>query len=457
MDQLGAAPNIWIDVEDFFHYFSWNLRPSGIQRLSFELMSALRDELGARVRFVRHAPGLLREVQWTTMEAAYHGRVAVASSSRVVGPSHFRPSRLGRIIDWAPQPLRLPMRQAALQQRQAVRHWRVAARAIRQRRRRVGALGSGSTPIEVGQDDALLVLGAPWEISGHGSLVAACKQQFGFRTYLLLYDLIPIRHPEWCTETAERQFTTWLDASFSLYDGLFAISQHTAADVADYAAEHGQPLRQPIPVLPIGTSLVTLPGEELPTPGLPVPGSYVLIVCTLEARKNHDLAFRVWRQLLDEVRTGRRAAEGVPDLVFAGRVGWMVNDLMQQLDNTGWLGGRVHLITDPSDTELRALYAGCRFTLFPSWFEGLGLPVIESLAFGRPCLASNATAIPEAGGALCRYFAPGDVSGAVRAVGALLDDAAGLAAWEQRIRREFRPVAWTGAVSALLQQVGAGR
>ena len=67
---------------------------------------------------------------------------------------------------------------------------------------------------------------------------------------------------------------------------------------------------------------------------MPPPGSYALFVSTIEARKNHVLLMRVWQRLLNEM-----PSHAVPTLVFAGRVGWMVSDLMQQLDNTDWLDG----------------------------------------------------------------------------------------------------------------------
>jgi glycosyltransferase involved in cell wall biosynthesis len=188
--------------------------------------------------------------------------------------------------------------------------------------------------------------------------------------------------------------------------------------------------------------------------GLPAPGSYVLFVSTVEVRKNHALLFSVWRKLEDEVRAGVRDAASVPILVFAGRVGWLVSDLLGQLENTHWLHGKVRLIPDPSDAELRALYRGCLFTAFPSWFEGWGLPVSESLAFGKPCLASCATALPEAGGDLCRYFDPGDVASAHQAIAALLDTPGALAAWEDRVRREFRPVPWSATAAAVLEATG---
>ena len=63
-----------------------------------------------------------------------------------------------------------------------------------------------------------------------------------------------------------------------------------------------------------------------------------------------------------------------------------------------------------TDADLKVLYEGCLFTLFPSFYEGWGLPVTESLAFGKPCIASNRSSIPEAGGKLARYIDPNNLT-----------------------------------------------
>jgi glycosyltransferase involved in cell wall biosynthesis len=185
-------------------------------------------------------------------------------------------------------------------------------------------------------------------------------------------------------------------------------------------------------------------------PHLPAPGSYVLFVSTLEARKNHVLLFRTWRRLLTDLPRDR-----VPTLVFAGNVGWLVADLMQQLENARWLDGKIQLVSHPSDEELRALYRGCQFTVFPSLHEGWGLPVSESLALGRPCLASNTTSLPEAGGDLARYFDPENFDSAYRAVRGVIDDPAGLEAWREKVRRDFRPVPWSESATAIRRAVDA--
>jgi glycosyltransferase involved in cell wall biosynthesis len=78
------------------------------------------------------------------------------------------------------------------------------------------------------------------------------------------------------------------------------------------------------------------------------------------------------------------------------------------------------------------------------------LPVSESLAFGKPCIASNVTAVPEAGGTLARYFDPENLAEATAVIRAAIEDRTGLAAWEDQVRREFHARPWAEAADALL-------
>ncbi len=467
--RTGSQPSIWVDVEDFFDYFAFNPRPSGIQRLAFEIKRELQGMLGGtgRLRFVRRGPGgtgaLLREVPWAEVAAAIDDAQDIRPRRLAQPPRLAGREDAKQALNRLPAHLREPLFRAAILQSQAGRNWQELRDALG-RRKPVPRLEPPRATAEadifkelVRPADHFLVLGAPWAVPGFPALLAALKQRYGLRTALLLYDLIPARRPEWCTRGAVALFDDWLEATLPLCDTLMAISRYTAGDVEAFARERGIPLAGPVRPVPVGTGFGGLDAVTGPRPpGLPQPGHYVLFVSTLEARKNHALAVRVWRKLADEVRAGVRVAASVPELVFAGRVGWMVADLMQQLDNSAWLGGRVRLVRDPTDAELRALYEGCLFTLFPSLFEGWGLPVSESLAQGKPCLAAGTTALPEAGGALSRYFDPEDAGAAHRAVAALLDDRAGLAAWQQQVRREFRPTPWSDTARAVLAALPDG-
>ena len=472
MVPLGAA-TIWVDVEDFFAYFEANPRPSGIQRLAFEIKLALQELIGTagRLRFVRTGTGaaLLREVSWTEVKARFETPGGGAPAAPAVVRRRRRgPGWLRRWVHELPENLRNSLFRIRVLQGHAVRSFCALAgvhhappdlvpEAVKLDPAKPEPAVVESVDAIVAPDpfadlvhpgDCFLVLGAPWAVPGFARRLAALKRRYGMTVSLLLYDLVPARHPEWCTPGLVAEFDSWLDATLPLCDRLMAISRHTARDVEAYARERRITLAGPVEAIPIGTGFSDGAVKQAPAPGLPQPGSYVLFVSTLEARKNHALAINVWRRLAEDVRCGRRA--WLPDLVFAGRVGWLVADQLQQLENTAWLRGRVRLLQDPSDAELRALYAGCLFTLFPSLFEGWGLPVTESLAAGKPCLCSNAAALPEAGGAVSRYFDPRDVGAAYRAVAAVLDDRAGLRLWEEQVRREFQPTPWTDTARAVL-------
>jgi glycosyltransferase involved in cell wall biosynthesis len=295
--------------------------------------------------------------------------------------------------------------------------------------------------------DILLMLSATLSHPNYGGLISRQCKANGLRFALLLHDLIPVRRPEWCDRVVVRAFRKWIDSTMPLCDTVFAVSRATAADVEAYAREQHIRLPGPVVDLPLGSELAQQPGTR--SARLPPPGSYALSVSTIEARKNHLLLFRVWRRLLEEL-----PPERVPTLVFAGRIGWLVADLMQQIANTGNLDGKLVIVESPSDAELAALYDGCLFTLFPSFFEGWGLPVTESLGFGKPCIISNRTSLPEAGGDMARSFDPDNLHDAYAVIRNAIEDRAGLALWEARIRREFKPVPWSATVDALLAGLG---
>lgn len=485
---------IWFDVEDLFSYFRSNKRISGIQRLTFEIIRATRalEGQGWTVGFVRHGtrPRSFVLVAWDELAADFEAeerqpaplgaqRSRPARTSAVQAPAD-RVSRLRllgrRAKNLLPARIRAPVVLASVMQVQAVgavgvfgfnllrypvlagvsaacqRSQALRDRLERYRRRRHARPKAVEHTFAAlaRPGDVLLVLGAPWMRERYSDIARWVRDERRMRFGVLVHDLVPIRHPEWCPRGVPRAFREWYTDVLPVCDLVMANSRHTADDVAAYARESGLVLAQAPVVLPIGAGFGggrSAPGSRFPQ--LPEPGSYVLFVSTMEARKNHGLAVRIWSILLQEVRAGLRAADSLPDLVFAGRVGWLVADLLAQLDNTSWLGGRIRMVRDPTDAELAALYEGCRFTFFPSLYEGWGLPVTESLAFGKPCLTSDAAALPEAGGSLCRYFDPEDLGSALDAVRSVLDDPSGLAAWEERIGRDFRLVPWAQTARAM--------
>jgi glycosyltransferase involved in cell wall biosynthesis len=137
-------------------------------------------------------------------------------------------------------------------------------------------------------------------------------------------------------------------------------------------------------------------------------------------------------------------------LIFAGQIGWLVNDLLVELAASGYAGGKILLMPGLSEAELRRAYESCLFTVFPSLSEGWGLPVAESLVHGKFCVASNRTSIPEVGGDLIDYFDPSNEDDALAKIERVLLDPDYLAAREARLRDEYRPRSWADCARSLV-------
>ena len=232
-------------------------------------------------------------------------------------------------------------------------------------------------------------------------------------------------------------FTRWIDGQLAQADIVMAYSRATAGEVVAHAARRAIDLPGPIRVVPLGTGLTEPPALVERPARLPPVGSYVLFVSTLEPRKNHAFAITVWEHLLATM-----PRERVPKLVLAGRPTAQMAPLIERLRATEHLDGHVIHFADASDLDLVALYQGCLFTFFPSLYEGWGLPVTESLVFGKPCFAAANSSLPEAGGAFARYFDTDRPEQTAAMLRAAIEDPAGLTEWEAGSALNSRPVSW---------------
>lgn len=488
---------IWFDVEDLFEFLAVARRPTGVQRLCLEVYAAAAAS-GRPVGFVRYAPGGggggdLVTVAWeevaavgarltaatTAPGAATAGALAAAVGPRPLlqGAPRLRAS-LKAVARAMPPEMRGAVGEAARAQAQALGALARAARATPRAARTVldGRWGRRAAPRTDGArpgrplaaaaapGDTLVLLGASWLYEGYAARIARHLSLGGARAgaagggrlrfATLLYDMIPLVRPEFCHPDFAGAYEAGLRATLPLADAVMAISRSAADDAEAWCAREGVALRAGRPtVLPIGggfaTGAAAAPGGPQALPAGLEPGGYALFVSSIEARKNHALAFRAWRRLLDEL-----PRDAVPTLVFAGQVGWMVDDLLQQIRNAGALGGKVVHVAAPSDAALAALYRGARFTLFPSHYEGWGLPVTESLSFGKVCLAAATSSLPEAGGELCLYHDPDCVRDAAALYRRAIVEPGLIAGLEARIAAEHRVVPWSATFAALAEALG---
>ena len=284
-----------------------------------------------------------------------------------------------------------------------------------------------------------LIVGAFWEFVANPSWLNGLKQR-GVVIGAYIYDIIPITHAHYCMAALTDAFTAAFAETARLLDFALTISAFVAKQVIDYAEQNHI---APFPTIPVPlahelrfdaeravqNTQASFKLDELD--GVP----FVLCVCTIEARKNHIYLFYVWQRMIE-------AGLDVPDLVFVGRPGWRVQDLMDQIAASRNLGGRLHIMYGLSDADLEALYDRCLFTVFPSFVEGWGLPVGESLARGKICVASSATSIPEVGGDLVPYIDPFNLESGYKVISGLISNPASLRQLEAKLRTSFTARSW---------------
>jgi glycosyltransferase involved in cell wall biosynthesis len=218
------------------------------------------------------------------------------------------------------------------------------------------------------------------------------RRQHGFRTLLMCYDLIPVLFPEWMpvdTQPYDRYFSDLLHTA----DAVSCISVTTRDSLRSFALSEGLPEPQ-LETVRLGADF---PDTE-PRPVETLVGEpFVLFVSTLEPRKNHLFALELWKRLAKE-------QVSVPKLVFVGRFGWKHEDLLSVLRSDPSARANVVHLESVTDNQLAWLYEQCMFTLYPSIYEGWGLPVVESILAGKLCVTSTAGAIMEAGHNLATHI-----------------------------------------------------
>lgn len=140
-------------------------------------------------------------------------------------------------------------------------------------------------------------------------------------------------------------------------------------------------------------------------------GEYLFYIGTIEPRKNLVRAMEAYQKLPDELR------RGLP-FVIAGGLGWHYEAIVKAAENTAG----VKMIGRVEDDALPALYRGCRAFIFPSIYEGFGLPPLEAMACGAPVLTSNVSSLPEVIGDSGLLVAPRESKAISDAMRRLIED-----------------------------------
>jgi glycosyltransferase involved in cell wall biosynthesis len=273
------------------------------------------------------------------------------------------------------------------------------------------------------------------------------KAMHKFRYAAIIYDLIPLKFPHYVVPFYVNLLIDYFGELFWTADYAMCISQRTQADVVEHCAENGIP---PLPMshFPLGGDLP----DDAVLASLPASlqgKRYALFVSTIEPRKGHRTLYEAWD---DAIRRGAVDPETCR-LVFVGRHGWNTGELMHEIRANPRTRSSIVVLEGISDAALNALYRGAEFGLFPSRYEGYGLPLAEMLSHGLPCISSPAGSLPEVGQSLVTYKDPIDIKGWSDAIIELFAKPALLSKQRKAIRARYKPTSWSEAAKVFFDRL----
>lgn len=284
---------------------------------------------------------------------------------------------------------------------------------------------------QVKRGDKIFFVGGPWEYP----LLLPCLKELrakGAWISILVYDLIPMLFPKFFPKGFSRIFADLIGNLMPCADEFVAISRSTEADLIRYASRLKKRIRTR--VLRLGE-----PEKHFEKPKRPkhrLRKDYVLNVSTIEIRKNHDVLLKAWK-LLD-----RKLGTKTPQLVLVGGKGWLADGMYKKLKTDPVARRHIKILHNIPNREIPHFYSSCLFTVYPSFYEGWGLPIAESLSYGKLCLCSNTSSMKEIAPSLTETFNPRNARALAELVEHYVSNPAERQSFETRIREVYAPQSW---------------
>jgi glycosyltransferase involved in cell wall biosynthesis len=300
--------------------------------------------------------------------------------------------------------------------------------------------------VSLAPDDILVCVGWQWQYDMAWLKIVKAETRFKF--VLLCHDILMLLWPTLYGSHRVSAFRKWIEEIMPLADLVIFTTETARADTVHYCDAHRIAIR---------SSRVVRPGvEKLPRrfgaaqlPSGIEAEHYALCVGVLDRRKGHRLLYEIWLRLL---------AEGVPQharfkLVLVGEPHGIDAELLHAIQDEGRLDHSLKLLQRVGDAELAELYFGSAFCLFPSLYEGYGLPIIEAFNYGKAVIASTGGALPEVVGGLSPCLDPSDSEAWYRTLKAWILNPAIRRPYEEAIKATFRHPDWDEAAATFFDTI----
>lgn len=414
---------IWIDITDLSH---WRGPLTGIQRTTFHIGQEFAKQ--PNVRFF----AVTKDLQFVPAPFPE----ANSFGERIKPAEKWGKQDLAKAADLSKKVMRaiyervLPNKVSSFSTR-SIKALREIYRDTRFRLKNPALRQDFEHPFVEG--DTVIILGASWSWQGMMHAIYAIRRSMPIKLVATVYDLIPVHFPHFFGPGFGQFFTNYLSDTLYRCDAVLSISENTTKDIKTFLHE------MEIPDIPVVQFRLGDDPHDDDVPSVPVPAlagqEYILAVGTVEIRKNYMALYNAWALAADK-------GISLPKLVIVGRPGWLVTDLIYQIFIDPRIGKRIEILEDVDDASLAWLYQNCLFSVYPSWYEGWGLPIAESVRYGKMCVTSATSSMQEIAGNLLEYAEPSNPESFLEKIQFFVENRKELAKREKRIQENYRPVTW---------------
>jgi alpha-1,2-rhamnosyltransferase len=260
----------------------------------------------------------------------------------------------------------------------------------------------------------------------------------GVKVMLLVYDIIAMTDPKYFDDYMTKELDEYFKYFLDFTDVLITISQSEKVIIEKYLNRLG--IKRKVDYFYLGCDLEKINNSKEDLYAVTEKYKpYFLVVGTLEPRKGHEIVLSAFEKLWEE---GCRY-----NLVFTGRIGWKVDRLLERINNSKYLNKRFFVLNDVADELLIALYKNAYACICATMREGFGLPLVESIHFDKPVIASDIEVDKEVGNGYPVYFKSGDPDDLAQSISHLIKSCS------NNEKSNFKPLTWDDSVKMISQRI----
>ena len=257
-------------------------------------------------------------------------------------------------------------------------------------------------PEQIPQGSVFFEIDSVWAVPLKRYYLLPLLKRRGVKIAVLIYDIIPILFPQFTSEDNYVRFWQYFESEMIYADLVFTNSKYVADSIKKVLTDIHYPIPERFIVVPLGSDFVfcskTDPNINQKVKAIAETNPYLLTVSTIEVRKNHKLILDTYDLFLRENTD--------LNIIFAGRTGWKVDDLLERMHNHPDFNKRIFHFEGLNNETISFLYQSAYYTVFPTYTEGFGIPAVESLISETPVLLSDIPVLREIAGDYAEFFDP---------------------------------------------------